>query len=87
MRPSRDPASPSFRSALRDPAVWRRTALLGLPVGLLQAAINQGDHWWNHQADALVVAKTFLCPFLSCSIAFLSAATTYPARKLDRPSP
>lgn len=63
-------------AALRDRAIWQRTALLGLPVGLLQAALNQGDHWWRHSVDALVVVKTLLCPVLSCTIVFLSAAFT-----------
>jgi hypothetical protein len=50
--------------------------VLGLPVGLLQAALNQGDHWWRHEVDGLVLAKSVLSPLLSCSIAFLSAAAT-----------
>lgn len=63
-------------SAGRDPRVWRRTLVLGLPVGLLQAALNQGDHWWRHEVGPAVVAKTILSPLLSCTIAFLSAAAT-----------
>ena len=71
-------------AALRDRAVWRRTAALGLPVGLLQAALNQGDHWWRHAVDPAVVLKTILCPVLSCTIAFLSAAYT---RRPSHPAP
>jgi hypothetical protein len=63
-------------AAARDRQVWRRTLLLGLPVGLAQAALNQGDHWWHHAVDATVVTKTILSPLLSCTIAFLSAAAT-----------
>jgi hypothetical protein len=63
----------------RDPRVWRRTLVLGLPVGLLQAALNQGDHWWRHEVGPVVVAKTILSPLLSCTIAFVSAAATRPA--------
>jgi hypothetical protein len=80
------PTLARYASAGRDPQVWRRTLLLGVPVGLLQAALNQGDHWWQHQVDATVVAKTILCPLLSCSIAFLSAAATH-AAKNSSPSP
>jgi hypothetical protein len=61
-------------AALRDPLVWRRTLVLGLPVGLLQVAINQGDHWVHQTVDRVVILKTVLSPFLSCSIAFLSTA-------------
>jgi hypothetical protein len=66
----------SSRSVLRNRSLWRRTLLLGLPVGLLQAALNQGDHWWHHHVDALVVTKTILSPLLSCSIAFASSLAT-----------
>lgn len=77
------PASPStprsrFTAAWRDRTVWRRTLLLGLPVGLLQAALNQGDHWWHHAIDGVVVLKTILSPLLSCTIVFLSAAAAQP---------
>lgn len=60
-----------------DLQVWRRTLLLGLPVGLLQAALNQGDRWWHHEVDTLVIAKSILSPLLSCSIAFGSAVATH----------
>jgi hypothetical protein len=73
-----------YVTAARDPLVWRRTLLLGLPVGLLQAALNQGDHWWRHDVDALVVAKSILSPLLSCSIAFVSAIATQTARSNTR---
>jgi hypothetical protein len=69
-----------YAAACRDPVVWRRTLMLGLPVGLLQAALNQGDNWWRHAVDAAVVAKTILSPLLSCSIAFLSAVATQAAK-------
>lgn len=64
-------------AAARDPRVWRRTLALGLPVGCLQAGLNQGDHWWHHAVDGTVVLKTILSPLLSCAIAFLSAAATH----------
>ncbi|HYP15594.1 MAG TPA: hypothetical protein VEQ65_00165 [Opitutus sp.] len=72
-----------YLAACRDAQVWRRTLALGLPVGLLQATLNQGDHWWHHQVDGLVVAKTILSPLLSCSIAFASAVATHAARNLE----
>jgi hypothetical protein len=69
-----------YLAAIRDPRVWRRTLILGLPVGLLQAALNQGDHWWHHHVDAAVIAKSILSPLLSCSIAFVSAVATQTAK-------
>jgi len=65
-----------YLAACTDPQVWRRTLLIGLPVGFLQAALNQGDHWWRHQVDALVLIKSILCPVLSCSIVLISAVCT-----------
>lgn len=65
-----------LRRALSDRRVWRRTLALGLPVGLMQAALNQGDHWLNHQVDAVVITKSVLSPLLACAIALISAVTT-----------
>lgn len=73
----------SYLLAIRDPRVWRRTLILGLPVGLLQAGLNQGDHWWQGHVDAAVIAKSILSPLLSCSIAFVSAVTTQAAKNLE----
>ena len=78
--PTSRPSSRYF-AACRDPRVWRRTLWLGVPVGLLQVGLNQGDHWWRHQVDAAVLAKTILSPLLSCSIAFVSAVTTQTTRQ------
>lgn len=76
-----------FVLALRDRQVWRRTLILGLPVGLMQAALNQGDHWYHHAVTPLIFTKTILCPVLSCAIAFASAAVNYGNRNLDLSSP
>lgn len=76
----------SYLIACRDPHVWRRALLLGLPVGVAQATLNQGDHWWNHHVDAVVVAKTILSPLLSCAIAFVSAVTTQVSRSVETTS-
>lgn len=65
-----------YWQASRQRAVWRRAALLGLIVGIMQVGLNQGDHWLRHEVDALVIAKTILSPLLSFAIAFASAAAT-----------
>jgi hypothetical protein len=67
----------TYFAALRQPPVWRRALKLGLTVGVLQAVLNQGDHWFNHRVDGVVVLKTLLCPLLSFTIAFVSAASTH----------
>lgn len=77
----------SYLRACRDPEVWRRTLALGLPVGFLQAGLNQGDHWLRHDITAAVVTKSILSPLLSCSIAFVSAAATSAAKTLKNTSP
>ncbi len=66
-------------AAVRTPAVWRRAALIGLPVGLLQVAVNQGDHWLRHELTAGVLLKSIVSPLLSFGIAFASATATHVA--------
>lgn len=69
--------SPSLLHALACGEVWRRAAPIGLSVGLFQAALNQGDHWLNHQVTTAVVIKTLLSPLITLSVALLSAAATH----------
>ncbi len=65
----------TFCDACRDRAVWSRTLRIGLPVGLVQVAINQGDAWLAGAITAGVVAKSLLSPAVSCAIAFSAAAS------------
>jgi hypothetical protein len=55
-------------------ALWGRAALVGLPVGLLQVAINQGDRWIAHSIDAGVVFKSVLTPLVSVAVALAAGA-------------
>jgi hypothetical protein len=64
-------------SALRAPSVWARGAKLGLSVGLLQAAVNQGDQWVSHHVDGVTLIKTIISPLITFSVALASAAATY----------
>jgi hypothetical protein len=66
-----------WRAAFAQRAVWFRAALFGLPVGCVQALINQGDVWWAHHADGLTVAKTIISPLVTFSVALISAAATW----------
>jgi hypothetical protein len=67
--------------SLTQAAVWRRGLVLGLPIGLLQAVINQGDFWWRHDVDGVVIAKTIVSPLVTFSVALLSAAATWIERQ------
>ena len=67
--------------AFRQPSVWRRAILIGLPVGFLQAALNQGDFWWRHAVDRIVIAKTLISPVVAFSAVLISAGATYVERQ------
>jgi hypothetical protein len=62
-------------------SIWRRAAWVGLPVGVVQVLINQGDRWWAHSIDAGVVLKSVLTPLVSLGVALAAAAA---ARRGDR---
>jgi hypothetical protein len=67
--------------SFQQPGVWRRAILVGLPVGILQAVINQGDRWWHLSIDHAVVAKTIISLLVTFSVALISVAATYIERK------
>jgi hypothetical protein len=76
----------SWIQAARQPAVWRRAFLVGGPVGALQVVVNQGDVWMTHIAAhqsvvASVVAKTLLSPFITVTVAWVSAACAWADRE------
>ena len=73
----RDDKKTLYRRACLDGMVWRRAARIELTVGLIQVAVNQGDHWLHHEFSAGMIAKSILSPALSFSIAFVSAAGTH----------
>jgi hypothetical protein len=62
--------------ALGQGSVWKRALKMGLTVGLLQAAINQGDFWWRGDVGPSVVIKTIVSPLLGFTLVLLSAAAT-----------
>ncbi|MDP3073123.1 MAG: hypothetical protein Q8N18_22710 [Opitutaceae bacterium] len=76
MPPSAPTPSPT-RRALTTRAVWLRAAKFGVPVGLVQVALNQGDHWLHHEITTGLVLKSILSPLLSFSIAFVSSVATH----------
>ena len=62
-------------SPFTDPVVLGRTLRIGLPVGLVQVCINQGDAWLSGAVTGAVILKSVLSPAVSCAIAFASAAS------------
>lgn len=69
-------------SALQEGSVWKRATMLGLSVGLFQAALNQGDYWVNHAVNASIVAKTIISPLITFSVALASAASTWVEKRV-----
>ena len=63
--------------AFSQRTVWLRAAKVGLPVGCLQAVINQGDVWWQGEATSLTLAKTVISPLITFSVALIAAAGTW----------
>lgn len=61
--------------------VWRRAAVVGLPIGLLQAVINQGDVWLRHEETLGTVAKTIVSPLVTFSVALISATGVWVERQ------
>ena len=66
--------------AFRQRSVWLRALKLGLTTGLLQATINQGDHWLNHSVDRTVLLKTLVSPMIGFALVLVSAAETWVQR-------
>ncbi|HSH95130.1 MAG TPA: hypothetical protein VK968_13345 [Roseimicrobium sp.] len=70
-------------AALSQRIVWMRVAKVGMPVGILQAVINQGDVWWHHEATGLTLFKTVLSPLVTSSVALVSSAATWVERQRE----
>jgi hypothetical protein len=67
----------SWRQSLLAPRVWKSGAWFGLPAGLIQAALNQGDCWLAGHVTTMVVAKTIASPLVGFGVAYVSAVTTH----------
>lgn len=63
-----------WMQAFRQASVWRRAAVVGLPIGVLQAVINQGDVWLRHEQTVGTVVKTLVSPLVTFAVALISAA-------------
>jgi phosphate/sulfate permease len=80
-------SQPSWRESLLAPRVWRSATYYGLPAGLIQAALNQGDHWLTGQVTTAVVVKSVISPLVGFGVAFIAAFTTHreSSRRLSMP--
>lgn len=77
MSPSPATTRALWAQAFRQPSVWRRAVRLGLSVGLLQATINQGDHWLSGAVDGTVLLKSIVSPLIGFTLVLVSAAETW----------
>ena len=73
-----------WAQALRQRSVWLRAVKLGLTVGFLQAAINQGDHWVRGEFDSIVILKSVVSPLIGFTLVLFSAAQTWVQRTLEQ---
>ncbi len=68
---------PLWAEALTSWTVWRRSLIIGLIVGLVQIAVNQGDLWVRLQISSTLILKTFVTPIIAISVALFSSAGAY----------
>ena len=73
-----------WKQALSQRGVWRRSLLIGLPVGVIQILVNQGDHWWRLQVDEVIVLKTLMTPVVALCVCLFSAAGSFVQVTRDR---
>lgn len=70
--------------ALRQRGVWARALKFGLTVGVLQAAVNQGDFWLDHAASLEVVVKTVASPVISFTLVWFTSAATWVQKTIEQ---
>ena len=64
--------SKAWVAELKKPVHWKRAAILGGTVGLIQVAINQGDRWLSQDFDSTLVLKSIASPLVTSAVAFVS---------------
>ena len=64
--------------------MWLRAVKLGLTVGLLQATINQGDHWLRGELNRAVIIKSVVSPLIGFTLVLVSAAETWVQRTIEQ---
>ena len=76
-----------WRQAFRQRSVWLRALRLGLSVGLLQAVVNQGDHWLSGSVSRVVLLKSIVSPLIGFALVLVSAAETWVQRTQEQLQP
>lgn len=70
--------------ALRQRSVWARALKFGFTTGLLQAIVNQGNHWLQHAVTTEVVVKTIVSPLIGFTLVLLTSAATWVQKSLEQ---
>ena len=65
-----------YTHALREPAVWRRAARLGICVGLVQVGLHQGDHWLRGEVTRAVILKSIASLLFAIFVVLFASAST-----------
>ena len=65
-----------YARALREPAVWQRAARIGIFVGLVQVALNQGDHWARGEVTRTIVLKSISSVLFAVFVVLFASAST-----------
>ncbi len=73
-----------WREALAQSVVWRKALKFGLTAGILQAAMNQGNAWWQGAFTAEVVIKSILSPLVGLAVGLLAAGATYVENQMKK---
>lgn len=71
------PTPISWSTALTARRVWARALMIGLPVGVLQICVNQGDIWLHGPVTRIVIIKTVITPLIAIGVCLASAASAY----------
>jgi hypothetical protein len=69
--------------ALRERSVWVRAVKFGLTAGVLQAAVNQGDHWLHRDFPTVVVVKTIASPLIGLTLVLFTSAATWVQKTME----
>jgi hypothetical protein len=75
-----------WREAFRQGSVWLRAVKFGFTTGLLQAVVNQGNHWLQHAITTEVVVKTIVSPLIGFSLVLLTSCATWVQKSLEEKS-
>lgn len=65
-----------YRRALRERAIWRRAVRLGSAVGLVQVALNQGDHWARGEITPVLILKSVCSLLFAIFVVLFASAST-----------